>query len=440
MANKKRKVSLDDYVSCYHYFERAIQNNRFMSEETNNSIRTQAIQAFAELKNTAHDEETVRLFQLWLDEFIDHQTFSRCYRALNQKKYLVEKTLRTITISDEAYNAIKDLAHQNNISLSQVIIDGCTLLQDNDNESIRPLINILNTATLTPSNINPKPIDSQNSVMTPVTLGNTNVISLFGDELIESSDEEESDSEFDFFDFDEVREWPRKPEGYDFRTNESYKKYRKYIERLTIKKPDEELLDTFNKTINYYLTKDNCHQIGPHLLSIRQELLNQKLFSQKFNPELFEISKGFNVGNLTMDDYADELIFLLGYIFGCTTQSITAGNRQPTVFAGHPNHVQLAYKTFHYLDAFLNDEVKSFAARCHKNTKRKNRTTRAKWHGCHLVGVMLNSIIDDEEDYMLLPQSEYEQLSKYSFNKVHEYFDENEPIGGWWDPKKHPFR
>lgn len=420
MANKKRKVSLDDYVSCYHYFERAIQNNRFMSEEKNNSVRIQAIQAFAELKNTAHDEETVHQFQLWLDEFVDPQAFSRCYRALNQKKYLVEKTLRTITISDEAYTALKDLAHQNNVSLSQVIIDGCTLLQDKNNESIKPLINTLNTATL--------------------TLGNTNVISLFGDELDESSDEENSDTEFDFFDFEEVREWPRKPEGYDFRSNESYKKYRKYIERLTIKKPDEKLLDTFNKTINYYLTEDNCHQIGPHLLLIRQELLNQQLFSQKFNPELFEISKGFNVGNLTMDDYADELLFLLGYIFGCTTSSITAGNRQPTVFAGHPNHVQMAYKTFHYLDAFLNDEVKSFAARCHKNTKRKNRTIRAKWHGCHLVGVMLNSIIDDEEDYMLLPQSEYEQLSQYSYKKVHEYFDENEPLGGWWDPKKHPFR
>ncbi|EHL29698.1 DUF7168 domain-containing protein [Legionella drancourtii] len=440
MANKKRKVSLDDYVSCYHYFERAIQNNRFMSEETKNSVRIQAIQAFAELKNTAEDNETVHLFQLWLDEFVDSQAFSRCYRALNQKKYLVEKTLRTVTISDDAYNVLKDLAHKKNISFSQVIINGCTLLQDHDNESIRPLINTLNTATLKPLNITPKPTGSQSSVMTPVTPGNTNVISLFSDELIESSDEEESDSEFDLFDFEEVREWPRKPEGYDFRTNDSYKKYRKYIERLTIKKPDEELLDTFNKTINYYLTEDNCHQIGQHLLSIRQELLNKKLFSQKFNPELFAISKGFNVGNLTMDDYADELIFLLGYIFGCTTQSITAGNRQPTVFAGHPNHVQLAYKTFHYLDAFLNDEVKSFAARCHKNTKRKNRATRAKWHGCHLVGVMLNSIIDDEEDYMLLPQSEYEQLSKYSFNKVHEYFDENEPIGGWWDPKKHPFR
>ncbi|HHM2297795.1 TPA: hypothetical protein ACRIDK_000712 [Legionella anisa] len=433
MANKKRKVSLDDYVSCYHYFERAIQNNRFMSEETNNSVRIKAIQAFTKLKSTAENEETVRLFQLWLDEFVDPQAFSRCYRALNQKKYLVEKTLRTITISDEAYNALKDLAHKKNISLSQAIVDGCTLLRDKKDESIRPSIN---RDTLKPGNINPKPT----GLSIPVEQSNTNVISLFGNELHESSDEEESDSEFDLFDFEEVREWPRKPEGYDFRTNESYKKYRKHIERLTIKKPDEKLLETFNKTINYYLTEDNCHQIGPHLLLIRQELLNQKLFSQKFNPELFAISKGFNLGHLTMDDYADELIYLLGYIFGCTTASITAGNRQPTVFAGHPNHVQLAYKTFHYLDAFLNDEVKSFAARCHKNTKRKNRTIRAKWHGCHLVGVMLNSIIDDEEDYMLLPQTEYEQLSQYSFKKVHEYFDENEPLGGWWDPKKHPFR
>jgi hypothetical protein len=109
-----------------------------------------------------------------------------------------------------------------------------------------------------------------------------------------------------------------------------------------------------------------------------------------------------------MDDYAEELILLLGYIFDCTTPSITAGNRQPIVFSGHPNQVQLAYKTFHYLDAFLNDEVKSFAARCHKNTKRKNRTSRAKWHGCHLVGTMLNPIIDDDVHYMLLSPTEYD--------------------------------
>lgn len=85
MANKKRRVPLDDSVSCYHYFERAIQNNRFMIDETNNSVRTQAIQEFTELKRTAEDEETVHLFQLWLDEFVDSQAFSRCYRALNQK-------------------------------------------------------------------------------------------------------------------------------------------------------------------------------------------------------------------------------------------------------------------------------------------------------------------------------------------------------------------
>lgn len=429
MANKKRKVSLDDYVACYHYFSRAIQNNRFMVNEENNEVKAQAIDAFAQLKDTAHEEQTLHLFQLWLDEFVDSQAFGRCYRALNQKKYLVAKTLRTITISDEAYGALKNLAQVHHANFSQLIITGCNLLQENPEPSIEPL------------NGNPTPKGS--CTLAPlVTQEKTNVISLFGEELSKPFfSEEESDSEFNsFYDDEDLREWPRKPEGYDFRTNESYKKYRKHMERLTIKKTDDELLNYFNKTINYYLTKDNCHQIGPQLLSIREELIKQQLFSTQFNPELFAISKGFSVGHLTMDDYADELIFLLGYIFGCTTPSITAGNRQPTVFAGHPNHVQLAYKTYHYLDAFLNDEVKSFAAHCHKNTKRKNRNARAKWHGCQLVGTMLNSILDDEEKYMLLPPEEHEKLSQYSFKKVHEYFDENEPIGGWWDPKKHPFR
>jgi hypothetical protein len=99
----------------------------------------------------------------------------------------------------------------------------------------------------------------------------------------------------------------------------------------------------------------------------------------------------------------------------------------------------LAYKTFCYLDPFLDEEVKRFKERCHKNTKRKNRIAKAKWHGCYLVDTMLNSIIDETYNYMLLPEAEYEKLCKYSSNYVYEYFDENEPIGGWWDPKKDPF-
>lgn len=82
-----------------------------------------------------------------------------------------------------------------------MIIDGCTLLQDNNNESIRPLIKTLNTTTLKPNNSNPKPTGSPNPMMTPVTQDNNKVISLFGDEPSESSNEEESDTEFDFFDF-----------------------------------------------------------------------------------------------------------------------------------------------------------------------------------------------------------------------------------------------
>lgn len=80
-----------------------------------------------------------------------------------------------------------------------------------------------------------------------------------------------------------------------------------------------------------------------------------------------------------------------------------------------------------------------FAERCHKNTKRKNRRLKAKWHGCHLVRTMLNNIIDDEENYMLLPQPEYEKLSEYAYKKVHKYFDENEPLGGWYSEETDNF-
>lgn len=59
------------------------------------------------------------------------------------------------------------------------------------------------------------------------------------------------------------------------------------------------------------------------------------------------------------------------------------------------------FSSFHYLDAFLNDEVKSFAARCHKKPQEKIALPVQNGMDVHLVEVMLNSI--DEEHYMLYP-------------------------------------
>lgn len=144
---------------------------------------------------------------------------------------------------------------------------------------------------------------------------------------------------------------------------------------------------------------------------------------------------------MSFEHYADELLLFLGLLFGCTTASITSGNRQPYVFAGHPNQVQMAYKAYHYLDAFLSDEVKRFKDNCHKNTKRKNKKMKAQWHGGHLVGIMFHPILDDEETYKLLTDEEYDKLATHTHHKVHVYYDENEPIGGWWTPdKEKPFR
>lgn len=438
MSNKKRKVTFEDYELCYHYFNRAIQNNRFMKGELHDNLRDKAVQSFVKLKISSPNQECLNQFQLWVDEFVDSSAWARCYRALNQKKYLVENGQRTITISDKAYNALKNLTNEKNISLSELILEGCSTLQKNDDEPVKASGNIIKIDALVSNDIASALRTSPNNLIKPPTLGNNNVVSLFEEEGIDLFDDDdcELDLEYNPFCFDDIPELPLKPEGYDFRKNESYKTYRKKIKQLTIKKSNEELLGYFTNTINYSLTEDNCHQVGAQLISIRNELLLKDLFTREFNPEAFSISKGINLPNLTMDDYEDELIFLLGYIFGCSTPSITAGNRQPTVFAGHPNHVQLAYKTYHYLDGFLRDEVNSFKERCHKNTKRKNRITKAKWHGCHLVSTMLNSVLDDSEDYKLLQEPEYEKLSKYSFANVYEYFDENEPIGGWRDPKK----
>lgn len=435
MSKQKRKVSLDDYLPCYHYFQRAIQTNRFMKNKDNN-LRTEATHAFSELKNDSPNDESVQMLQLWIDSFVDSASWGRCYRALNQKKYLEANNHRTITISNEAYEALKIVSDQKNLSLSHAIMDVCVLAEKFMGDlSNKPF----EANTVSSINIKPPRMNPTSNLNSPATEKSCNVISLFGEECFESLDDEWEDEHERYDDIEEVREWPRKPENYDFRKNESYKKYRKYIERLTIKTPDENLLDYFSKTINDYLTEENCHQIGQQLLSIRQELLAKGLFSIEFNADSCAITKGFNVLDMSMNGYADELIYLLGYIFGCTTESITAGNRRPLVFVGHPNHIQIAYKTYHYLDAFLKDEEEQFVASCHKNTKRKNRRTKAKWHASKLVGTMLNSIIDDDETYMLLPQREYEKLTKHAYEKIHVYFDENEPIGGWWDPKKHPF-
>lgn len=342
MPNKRRMVSLHDYAPCYQYFHRAIQNNRFMIDGEDSTLRAEAIQAFYKLEVNALDNASVHILQLWLDNFIDSTTWGRCYRSLNQKKYLVDNNHRTITISEEAHNALKNVVNEKNISLSQVIIDGCAFIKNNCDNAAQSENKPLKSDTLVQLYDNPLQINSSSKIITPINQKRNNVVSLFGDETHEILGEE-SEPEFDSFYFNEVPEWPRKPEGYDFRANESYKEYRKHIECLTIKKPDKELLNYFNKTIDYYLTEDNCHQIGSQLLTIREVLLEKKLLSREFNADLFALSKGFNAANLTIDDYGDELIYFLSLIFGCATGFITSGNRELLVFIGHPNHVQIAY-------------------------------------------------------------------------------------------------
>lgn len=154
MPNKKRTLSLEDYEACYQYFRRAIQSNRFMEGGKHDTVRTEAIAAFTHIESSPQNAECVQLFQLWLDDFIDASIWSRCYRALNQKKYLLENGQHTITISDRAYNVLKDLANRKNTSLSKLIIDGCALINSGEEIFSEPTKNVLKTTNLIPLNIN----------------------------------------------------------------------------------------------------------------------------------------------------------------------------------------------------------------------------------------------------------------------------------------------
>ncbi|CAM4448517.1 MAG: hypothetical protein LEGION0403_FIIPPAGN_02249 [Legionella sp.] len=409
MANKKRRLSAQDVVLCHAYFQRAIQNHQFRSD-WHDSYRAHAIAEFFKLNVDTVNEEAIAQVQTWVDSFVDAPTWKRCYRTLNQKKYLDKNKPKTLSIRGDAYNALKEYAAQQDMSFSDALIQ----LVETHHESSVPSANPEPLPTIAPK------VSSERT---------SNVISLVDDE----------ETEFDTL-WGRVPHWPRKPDNYQVKHNESYKKYRNHLKQLTVKNPDEALLTYFNQSLNYDLTQDNCHQVGAQLLSIQQAGLKQNKFSRHFNPELFAVSQRFFIANFSMEHYADELLLFLGLVFGCTTASITSGSRTPFVFTGPPNQVFMAYKAYQFLDAFLSQEVKRFEQSCHKNTKRKNRRTKAQWHGGHLVTAMFHSIVDDEETFKLMEDDQYDLLSSHSFKKVHVYYDENEPIGGWWTPEKDRFR
>ncbi|MBA2655560.1 MAG: hypothetical protein H0U70_01075, partial [Tatlockia sp.] len=259
MVNQKRKVSQHDFLDCYAYFQRAIQNDRFMKDSLHDEIgglRENAIRLFADI--SLEEEGAIGELQRWIDAFIDSESWSRCYRALNQKKYLAKESHQTINLTKEAYRSLKAFATSKKLNFSEAIIALLAIKELSANDPAQRLQKPGKPASLN------DPVSSR--------APSSNVIALFKADLPVSQPSEVllSESEPDGFYFDEEVHWPRKPENYDFRQNESYKKYKQRIKALTIKKPDEDLLAYFNNTLNYYLKEDNCQAVGEQLLLIRQ--------------------------------------------------------------------------------------------------------------------------------------------------------------------------
>ncbi len=160
---------------------------------------------------------------------------------------------------------------------------------------------------------------------------------------------------------------------------------------------------------------------------------NNQLFSKRFEPDSFSISKGITLSRLEDEAYGDELLLFLSEFFGCDTRTITSGTRNRCVFAGNMTHVQIAFKAFNYFSAFLSDELQQTIERCHKNTKPKNRRDKGAWHANQLLYKMFDF---DDESFKNYSDEEEKALTDYCSKKVGRYYDENEPIGGWYQPPK----
>jgi len=122
MVNQKRKVSHTDYIHCYKYFARAIQTARFLSSDEYDSIRDHAKHHFLLLSCKENDSLAIQTLQNWIDQFIDHKTWSKCYRSANQKRYIEEHSSRTINLNNIAHSKLKSYALIHDLNLSEAII------------------------------------------------------------------------------------------------------------------------------------------------------------------------------------------------------------------------------------------------------------------------------------------------------------------------------
>lgn len=423
MANKKRKVSLDDFLMCHGYFFRAIREPGFMNQEGEGALRNQVIEQFSEIPTHEVNENSIHALQLWIDRFIDAKTWGRCYRALNQKKYLSKSNLMTLQINKDTYQSLKSFATENKLNYSQAIAE--LLMVANE-----PII----------SNHSSMEAVKQDVVIKNFS-GTSNVVALFKpDRPLFSEDVDEDDiedEEFDILDHwfmdGRVSQQPRKPEGYDFKKNDSYKNYRKRINSLTLKEAHPEITTLIENVFSSSptLTEDNARGMGAYLIKLKNLLIERQYLSTIFQPDNFVISKGILLPEYQMTGYADDLMYFISLIFGCQCSEITSGNREPSVFTGNKYHVMVTYQVFHHLNDFLIAKTESFLNKCHKNTKKKNRYLKAGDHGDYLMYEILHDVFDEDEIYRLYSNEEETLLSTYAYNHVSRYYDENMPIGGW---------
>lgn len=226
-----------------------------------------------------------------------------------------------------------------------------------------------------------------------------------------------------------------KRKKYDYRKSETYKKYRKYLRKMTVivREHSDFLFACSHYTaIESLLQENEWKKVGETLFLLRDDLLKANHLSRQFKKEHFVISPVISFSNQAAEEYCDALLFYLCEFFSCHIATITSGKKEPSVMAGNRGSVIVAFLVFQLFADFLKEEFSSFVEKCHKNMKRQNKYSRAEWH-CENIAYGLSKPLSDDngETHKLFDEKQENLLNDYTNKHVRRYYDEHMPLGGW---------
>ena len=408
MANHKRKVRLDDYEEVYAYLRRAISAKRVVNGNK------EAVDAFEQIKSIVNSDEDLCPLNDWIAHYLDYNTWSKCYRAVNQKFHRQSHETKSIMLSKKAYDGLRYYGRLHECTLSESVI---ALLEHYDPAYIK--------------NADPEYVDEDRPLIHPAA--DCSFISQIGGKRFVTSMVGPMAIDVQPLDKDPRSKQPAKPKGYDIAHTTAYKKYSAHIKQFKMTKVDPKLQEQYRHVMgdNYVIDPDNMQELADKLKRLQSSLIKTGELSKRFDPEAIKFMRLAKLSERQMQAYGDELLWVICDLYGTDLAEITLGNATPMVLAGNYTNVQICSIVLTDLFVFFKSELDRAFDQCHKNTKRANKYRKAEAHCGWMVTDLSSSISGEDDEYDLYSDREQVKLEDEVRRQIHEFYDENEPIGGW---------